>query len=312
MKNHIEIEKPCHENWTEMTPTEQGAFCQKCQIDVIDFSDREPSEVLELLKQNQGKHLCGRFSKAQLFELNRNYHEWEDQSPQAFQSKFLLACVLVFGMTLFTGCIEDEERIKGELIENTMTTDHPVSTSLPEDTLKQSTQDDEVIEMVLGQVAINEPVISPPVPEEEHIKGKVAYYPDASETKPDVINPIDTLIDQVRIEVIPEDNETDSLIKASILTENSNGSAIQDIAEILKATKMIQSRSLQLTLYPNPVSQSSTLQIKSQDEKYIEVDLYDLSGKELAELFHGKINTGINEIAIDLTAYSSHTYILSE
>ena len=46
----IKIKDPCHENWNEFSPTEQGAFCEKCKIDVVDFSIKSNSEIKSLEK----------------------------------------------------------------------------------------------------------------------------------------------------------------------------------------------------------------------------------------------------------------------
>lgn len=100
----ITIPSPCSENWNEMTPTEKGAFCQKCSLEVIDFTQKTPEEIRETLTLNLGQRVCGHVSKVQLELVNTNFHVWENQPVHVFQSKFLYACVLVFGMTLFTGC----------------------------------------------------------------------------------------------------------------------------------------------------------------------------------------------------------------
>jgi len=87
----ISINKPCHENWAEMTPTQQGAFCQKCAVDVVDFSEKSPQQVKEILLAKRNDHICGRFSKNQLVGLNEVYENWTDQSVPVFRSKFLWA-----------------------------------------------------------------------------------------------------------------------------------------------------------------------------------------------------------------------------
>ena len=116
----ISIPEPCHENWADFTPTEKGAFCGSCQIDVVDFSNKTPEEVKTILKQNAGKHMCGRFRKSQLNELNSEFAAWENQTPKSFQSKFLYACLIVFGMSLFTSCNVSEQNFLSQIMLMTM------------------------------------------------------------------------------------------------------------------------------------------------------------------------------------------------
>jgi len=111
----ISIDKPCSENWAAMTPSQQGAFCGKCQIDVVDFSNKTPLEVKLILQENVGKHMCGRFKKTQLDDINLEYTNWETQSLKTFQSKFVYALVVVFGMTLFS-CNGPDEMIMGDMM----------------------------------------------------------------------------------------------------------------------------------------------------------------------------------------------------
>ena len=82
----ITIAEPCHEKWNDFTPTQRGAFCGKCQINVIDFSTKTNDEIKDVLVQNSGKHMCGRFAKNQLDDFNSDYHLWRNQSQNTFQS----------------------------------------------------------------------------------------------------------------------------------------------------------------------------------------------------------------------------------
>lgn len=104
MKSTIGIPNPCSEDWSKMTPTDKGAYCGKCQFDVIDFTSMTPEEIRETLKVNSGKKTCGHISKTQIEIVNTNYHLWDNQPPKVLRSKFLYACLMVFGMALFTGC----------------------------------------------------------------------------------------------------------------------------------------------------------------------------------------------------------------
>ena len=104
MKSKISIPSPCSEDWNKMTPTAKGAYCDKCQFDVIDFTNKDPEDIRAILKENAGKKTCAHISKTQLELVNSDYHLWENQPVPVFRSKFLYACLMVFGMTLFTGC----------------------------------------------------------------------------------------------------------------------------------------------------------------------------------------------------------------
>ena len=100
----VSIPKPCTEDWNKMTRTAKGAFCDKCAFEVIDLTKMSNEEIKAYLSANSGKRTCGHITKNQLNELNSNYLVWESQTPSIFRSKFLYACLLVFGMTLFSGC----------------------------------------------------------------------------------------------------------------------------------------------------------------------------------------------------------------
>jgi len=61
----IKIDKPCNENWAEMTPDEKGRFCNKCAKSVIDFSVLSDKESIEILSSSKGE-VCGRVTSSQL------------------------------------------------------------------------------------------------------------------------------------------------------------------------------------------------------------------------------------------------------
>ena len=55
MRTIIGIPIPCSEDWKKMEPTEQGAYCGKCQFDVIDFTAKQPEEIRAILKLRSGQ-----------------------------------------------------------------------------------------------------------------------------------------------------------------------------------------------------------------------------------------------------------------
>lgn len=138
----INIKEPCHEKWDEFSPTEQGAFCSKCQIDVVDFSVKTNQEVLQFFKTHAGQKMCGRFKQTQINDFNIEFYEWEQQSHQTFQAKFALTLIIVFGLTLFSCSTSKEiQQVKQSIEETRVEIDTLQQTNLMElnnvnDTLK--------------------------------------------------------------------------------------------------------------------------------------------------------------------------------
>lgn len=65
-KYKITIPKPCIEDWDKMTQTEKGKHCLSCNKVVIDFSKMNDTEIIEVLKLNKGKKVCGNFYYSQI------------------------------------------------------------------------------------------------------------------------------------------------------------------------------------------------------------------------------------------------------
>lgn len=61
----LQIPNPCHENWSQMTPVEQGRFCNACATTVVDFSIMTDQQILNYLSSASGG-ICGRLQESQL------------------------------------------------------------------------------------------------------------------------------------------------------------------------------------------------------------------------------------------------------
>lgn len=106
----ISIPKPCLEDWNEMSPREQGAFCNVCSKTVIDFTSLSDDEVKNYFLATQGQKTCGRFKNTQLTKsdnilpavLAGNIPLWK---------KILAMVVILFG-SFITGC---KEQVHGKI-----------------------------------------------------------------------------------------------------------------------------------------------------------------------------------------------------
>lgn len=185
----IKIIEPCHEKWSEFTPTQQGAFCKKCAIDVIDFSSKSNDEIKAILVSNT--KMCGRFTKTQLNDYNSDYTVWQNQSTSTFQSKFVFSLLLVFGLTLFS-CTDTSKdsmvlgemelfnnvnTLKGKLIPAAPT--NKDSLSIDVDTLITSI---EKTTEVPPQDSIIEPCIDTGIDHTDLIMGDVEYIDEEEDT----------------------------------------------------------------------------------------------------------------------------------
>lgn len=61
----LNVPTPCHEKWSEMTPSQQGRFCNQCSKTIIDFSEMSDKEIVNFLENNSSK-ICARLNVSQI------------------------------------------------------------------------------------------------------------------------------------------------------------------------------------------------------------------------------------------------------
>lgn len=109
---HVRIDKPCTENWNEMTPTERGAFCQKCCKQVLDFTNQTNHQIQSALRNSNGGEVCAKITTDQLSSLNWEFEQWQSSATMNVQRMSFYALLFVFGLSLVS-CSnqEDEQRV---------------------------------------------------------------------------------------------------------------------------------------------------------------------------------------------------------
>lgn len=107
MSGKVIHEFKCDQRRSAFTRTEQGEYCSACKTVVIDFTDKTNSEIIEILKANNGK-VCGSVLRGQLEE---------DESSFGFRNKVAMTGLAVLlGMGAEKVQAETKDSIPTEIV----------------------------------------------------------------------------------------------------------------------------------------------------------------------------------------------------
>jgi hypothetical protein len=128
---YIQIPEPCQADWDQMTPVQQGRFCQSCCKEVVDFTLMTDQAIIDFLSKPRGK-TCGNFSTDQ---LNRAITE-----PATPAKKRIWVVMFSFLIPLFISTKSKAQR--GKLAITSKTQQQPVkcATELRGDTIQHNSQ----------------------------------------------------------------------------------------------------------------------------------------------------------------------------
>ena len=110
----ISIPEPCHEDWSKMSPNEQGRHCGSCAKTVVDFTAMSDDEVKHFFISKKNERVCGRFQQKQLDQIVIDLPANIFYIEMPLWKKFLVASLVVFSTTLFS-C---NTSIDGQLTQN--------------------------------------------------------------------------------------------------------------------------------------------------------------------------------------------------
>lgn len=275
------IPDPCHEDFSKMTPTQRGAFCSKCEIDTFDFRNLSDQQVNKIILENKGQHLCGQFTKRQLNSLNQGYLDWKNQNTQTFKSKFVLALVLVFGVTLFSCQTQKEQEILTQhLTEFT-------------DIAKEKSTLKGVVEM--------EDVNLLDYVNEGYIDGLVTFEVEEITCEKDVeenypLGGVPMIAGGMSVNNYYTYLEAkDSLVEEPII----------DLYTDAISEKFVGS------VYPNPTRDNATLKLEVVKLAEFTIAVFDLSGRFITSIYKGPLTEGTQTFPIDLSYQQTGMYIVT-
>lgn len=301
MKN-INIPEPCSEDWSKMTPNEKGAFCQKCSLDVYDFTNKSADQIRQVLTLNMANPVCMRLEPQQLDQLNSDFSAWKVQNKQSYQRAWLFTLLVVFGMTLFS-CEEDEEPVVKEYQK-------------------------------IGQTILNqndEKVIDPVVPKD--LKIETSASSDSKVIESDA----KYLVDQAKVAVLgkahveeesePEKvymvrevqvfgevhamRETYALGGVPMISSDYNDYLVLTTPGVIADSSEFNHKpKITGLVYPNPASNQTAVQVNMPKTRKGEIELFTLSGQKIRTIHSGRIRKGESEYPIDLTGLETGMYLV--
>ncbi len=155
----ISIPKPCNENWNEMSPEQQGAFCKVCSKVVVDFSNMSDEEVLNYFAKKKEEKTCGRFRVSQLspYELKINLRS---VAAQKSFPKIFAASLFIFFSSLFICKSDTGEQMMFNVVPDTADTStfvlraDSVSTATTDTTSFAPIDSTEINPMIMGGMTV--------------------------------------------------------------------------------------------------------------------------------------------------------------
>jgi len=285
----LNIPHPCDQDFSKMTVTERGAFCEKCSTDTYSLYNKSIPEIKSILYQNIGKEICGRFAPGQMEAINAEFDAWSFRSKKSFQSAFTMSLIVVFGLSLFS-CTDRQSEI--ELVEFQRATKEIVASF--ENAIDLTHAGEGLIKEPLSfQFDLNYfsfPINFPFMCNSWSMMpaGSIElpqYYQSwlGSEMTFPVPNPIV--------------QQTDSVI-------------IQPISDSVITEIPLISTEFSVLAFPNPTTGYTTVEYRNLEKARYKIDVYDLNGKHCQDVYSGKIDEAIFRQEINLGELPSGTYLV--
>jgi len=134
----LSIDKPCEQEWTAMSQSDDGRFCNHCSKSVVDFTQLTDTQVIKILEQNSGK-LCGRLTQEQ---LNRTIQIYQPKNTSRLYK--ILAGIFLFGISKNSLALnlKNFDKATFSIVDNKLTNTHlsKNNSDLAKDSLKNVVQ----------------------------------------------------------------------------------------------------------------------------------------------------------------------------
>jgi hypothetical protein len=296
MIKHFSIPKPCGEKWSEMIPTQKGAFCASCSHEVHDVTKKSSPEIAALFEENKGKRTCVRMTVSQESQLNYWYRESHSSRKKHMQRAMLLSLLIVFGFTLFSCNNPQQVQEVAALQHAVRTLEHDTILNTEDATSGYEISDRDGLSISNSTKSEHVKEKSCGVDEDQLLLlGEPVFREEVEEEIVAITQPDERYI-TMGIPIWREDHELE-LPEAKQIEETEN-SEVSD--HFVKAI-----------VFPNPAKEATTLKLTlKQSHQNASIRLFDISGKEISKVYNGDLQEGVTEIYLPLTGINSGMYIV--
>jgi hypothetical protein len=289
----VSIPKPCHEDWNTMSPKEQGRFCDKCCKTVVDFSDKSPEEVQQILQSRLHEKLCGRFRNDQLRKPVRLVISFSPFTTRMSAVQvFLVALLFTFGTTLFSCTTHQNERV------GKITLEIPKIEKLSEGEYRTT-----------GEVMVTPGIITRDIPKVKKLKHKVKAGVEARTDTSVVLPEVNVFAEKVPIVSCGHSKGAISTLggivisTAGVYIETMEADTSDRVAKVPEQNDLV--------VYPNPAQENVHVRLNLQNEATVQVELFDMSGKLVRTLISSReINPEETEFEFNISDLPPATYLL--
>jgi len=283
-----------------MSPTQKGAFCQKCALEVYDVSAMTNRQIRGLLYENLGKRTCVNMTREQEVSMNEDFTQWQLSNKENLQRAMLFSLLVVFGLSLFS-CnnpqqvkeLQDLQSIAASVVPAAEVENDFVEESIEIEVKNQKTPSSNTTE-------IEQPLELHSIPIKYNVNNTIE----------------DSIVDLPPIEVFGNSREGVQFIgmlggigmtteyKEFIVDEIENSDASVEKGHPVPSE-------FSALAFPNPVISSTRLEVQlPENTKKLEVTLIDLNGKVLKKVSNSRAEAGTHHFEIDMHNLNPAVYLI--
>lgn len=287
------IPEPCQEDWGGMKHNQDGAFCQSCAKQVYDTTEMTKTEIMGLM-QRFNPLPCLKMTVRMHEEIADDFTYWQASQDKSFQKRFMLALIVVFGISLLS-CQNEPQREVIQQIQNVGQVLVQEETKVPDPSEKPN-------EMIAKA--------DKAICEQKTLTGEVVEFIDTSENRGVEVVAHTTK----RVDVVLGRQQ---VVRAGVPLENIQVRRFfeeQTSTEIeLKYDELGREipSEYALTAYPNPFQYQTSLKIELPKKTQFQLQVYNLEGKMIRDYGMIEHQPGTFEYDLDLIDAAPGVYLVA-